>query len=116
MLREIIFYTTHDGKCPTQDFLDSLPKKVFQKIIWVLKLIQELDKVPSIYFKKLTNSDDIWECRISFSSNIYRIFCFFQNGKVIILTHGIMKKTQKTPKEEIQKAEEYKIDYLRRKK
>ena len=116
MKREIILYTTSDGKCPAKDFFDALPKKVFQKISWVLRLIVELEKIPKTYFKKIVNSDDIWECRIGFSSNTYRIFCFFENGKVIILTHGIIKKTQKLPQNEIVRAEEYKKDYLRRKK
>lgn len=113
MKREVLLYTTVDGKCPLKDFFDSLSKKVFQKIVWVLQLIKELENIPSTYFKKIVNSDDIWECRVNFSSNTYRIFCFFQNGKIIILTHGIMKKTQKLPQNEIQRAEEYKKDYLR---
>jgi len=115
MKRQIILYETQKGKCPIKDFLDHLPLKVFRKISWVLKLVSELDRIPSTYFKKLIGSDDIWECRITFSSNIYRIFCFFDNGSIIILTHGIIKKTQKIPLGEITKAEEYKKDYLRRK-
>ena len=114
MKRKIILYTTKDGKCPIREFLDSLPHKVFQKIAWVLQVVKELDKISTVYFKKIINSNDIWECRISFGSNIYRIFCFFQNGNIIILTHGIIKKTQKVPHAEIIKAEEYKKDYLRR--
>lgn len=116
MEREIYFYTTAEGKCPVQEFLDSLPKNVFQKISWVLQLVKELQKIPTIYFKKIVNSDDIWECRISFSSNIYRIFCFFHVGNAIVLTHGIIKKSQKTPQKDIAMAEAYMRDYLRRKK
>ncbi len=78
MTREIILYSTIEGKCPSKDFFDSLPKKVFQKVLWVLKLIEELEKIPQTYFKKLIGSEDIWECRIIFSSNIYRIFFFFK--------------------------------------
>jgi phage-related protein len=114
MEREIILYTTKDGKYPVKDFLDSLPNKVFKKIAWVLQLIVELDRIPSIYFKKLENTNDIWECRVSFGSNICRLLCFFRNGSVIILTNGFQKKSQKTPINEIEKAEEYKTDYLRR--
>jgi len=116
VIREIFLYTTADGKCPIQEFFDAVPEKVFQKISWVLKLITELDKIPSTYLKKIVNSDDIWECRISFGSNIYRLFCFFDNGSIIVLTHGIIKKTQKTPQIEIIRAEEYKKDFLMRKK
>ena len=114
MKREIILYSTKEGKCPVKDFLDSLPKKVFKKITWVLKLITEVDRIPSTYFKKLKGTDDIWECRIKFASDIYRLFCFFQNRKIIVLTHGIIKKTQKTPSNEIERAEKYKLDYNRR--
>lgn len=113
--RTIIFYKTSEGKCPVEEFLDSLPGKVVQKVTWVLDLIRETEKVPTIYLKKLHGSDDIWECRIQFGSNIYRLFCFFGMGRVIVLTHGIVKKSQKTPKKEIKIAETYKNDYFRRK-
>lgn len=59
-----------------QKFLDSLPSKVGQKVVWVLKLIQDLDTVPATYFKKLEGTDDIWECRVQFGSNIYRLLGF----------------------------------------
>lgn len=116
MKREIILYTTADGKCPITAFLDSLPDKVFKKITWILNLVAELENIPSVYFKKLVNTVGIYECRISFSSNIYRIFCFFYKGSMVVLTHGIMKKTQRIPQDEIRKAEEYKKDFLRRSK
>ncbi len=115
MNRKVIFYRTNDGKCPVEDFLDSLPGKVAQKVTWVLQILETYDILPAIYFKKLSNSD-IWECRIQFGSNIYRIFCFYDIGSIIILTHGIIKKSQKTPKKEIEKAEYYKKDYLLRRK
>lgn len=116
MNREIILYTTENGECPAKDFLDSLPPKVFQKVSWVLTLVSELEKVPTTYFKKLKSTDDIWECRIQFGSNTYRLFCFFANGSIVVLTHGLVKKTQKTPKSEIKRAIKYKSDYLRRQK
>lgn len=116
MIRKILFYETQDGKCPVKDFLDSLTEKVFQKIIWVLRLITEIERIPSTYLKKLKGSDDIWECRIQYGSNIYRLFCFFDDGSLIVLTHGIQKKTQKVPIAEIRKAEDYKKDYIRRSK
>ena len=75
-----------------------------------------MEILPRRYFKKLTDTDDIWEALISYGSNIYRVFFFFYRGNVVILTHGIIKKTQKTPKKEIEKAERYKKEYLRRKK
>ena len=114
MSRTITFYKTSDGKCPIQDFLDSLSGKAAQKVTWVLKLIEDLDIVPSSYFKKLTGTEEIWECRIAFGSNAYRIFCFFAGNYVVVLTHGFTKKSQKTPKTEIEKAEAYKKGFLER--
>ena len=116
MNREVILYTSESGECPVKNFLDSLPGKVLQKVTWVLNLVSELEKIPTTYFKKLKNSDDIWECRVQFGSNIYRLFCFFANGSIIVLTHGLIKKTQKTPKSEIKRAIKYKNDYIRRMK
>ena len=112
--KTLTFYKTSDGKCPIQDFLDSLSGKAAQKVTWVLKLIEDLDIVPSSYFKKLTGTEEIWECRIAFGSNAYRIFCFFAENSVVVLTHGFTKKSQKTPKTEIERAEAYRKDFLER--
>jgi len=110
------FYQTEDGKTPVMDFLDSLPGKVAQKVLWVLMVAEELDDLPATYFKKLVGTDDIWECRVRFGSNDYRILCFHTGGSLLVLTHGFMKKTQKTPVKEIKRAETYKGDYWRRHK
>lgn len=112
-MRKVIFYRTVNDKCPVEEFLDSLPGKVAQKIVWVLKLLEDLDVIPAIYFSKMSGTVNIWECRIKQGSNIYRIFAFWK-GNEIILTHGFIKKTQKTPHNEIEKAENYKKDYLNR--
>jgi phage-related protein len=111
--RTVIFYRTVDGKCPVQEFIDSLPGKVAQKIVWVLKLLEDLEIVPSSYFKKLGGTEEIWECRIQFGSNTYRIFCFFIDNSVI-LTHGFIKKSQRTPTYEIERAEAYRRDFFKR--
>jgi len=112
--KTVVFYKTADGKCPVREFLDLLPGKAAQKVTWVLNLIEDLDVVPSTYFKKLVSTEDIWECRIQLGSNAYRIFCFFDGHSVVILTHGLIKKTQKTPLAEIDRAMAYKRDYLQR--
>jgi phage-related protein len=111
--RAVIFYKTVDGKCPVQEFLDSLPGKVAQKIAWALRLLEDLERVPSFYFKKLVGTEEIWECRVQFGSNAYRIFCFFI-GNTVVLTHGFVKKTQKTSIHEIERAAAYRRDFLRR--
>jgi len=114
MTRTVKFYKTADGYCPVQEFIESLSGKVAQKVTWTLSLLEELEFLPSTYFKKLVSSDGIWEVRISLGSNIYRIFCFFAGDSVVILTHGLAKKTQKTPPGEIKRAEAYKQEYLLR--
>jgi len=111
--RTVLFYRTIDGRCAVQEFLDSLPGKVAQKIVWVLRLLEELDRVPASYFKKLAGTEDIWECRIQFGSNAYRIFCFFIDSTGM-LTHGYVKKSQRTPVHEIERAKVYRRDYLER--
>ena len=114
MGRSIVFYKTEKGQCPAVEFLDSLPSKVAHKVTWVLKLLQEMDIVPGQYFKKLTVTNEIWECRMVFGGNTYRMLGFFHGSNRLVLTHGFMKKTPKTPSEEITRAERLKADYIRR--
>jgi phage-related protein len=111
--REILFYRT-TKKCPVEEFLDSLPAKAAQKVTWVLNLVEDLEVIPSQYFCKMPGTDDIWECRAKLGSNIYRVLAFWDGNKVI-LTHGFTKKTQKTPPNEIERAENCKKDYFERK-
>ena len=115
MGRNIVFYRTETGKCPVEEFLDSLQTKEAQKVSWVLRLIQEFDKVPSQYFKKLTSSEEIWECRIQIKSKAYRIFGFFSKGDTLVLTHGYSKKSQKIDNKQVRRAENYRRDYIARK-
>jgi len=114
-MREIRFYRTELGTCPVEEFLDSLTGKQAQKVIWVLQLIEEMDLIPVQYFKKLVNTDDLWEVRVQMGNNIFRLLGFLEENKVVILNNAFQKKTQKTPKKEIQLAEARKKDYLKRK-
>ncbi|WP_026842080.1 type II toxin-antitoxin system RelE/ParE family toxin [Citrifermentans bremense] len=116
MRRQVLFYKTESGKCPLSEFLDKLPGKAAQKITWTLTLLEELEVVPQTYLKKLVNTEEIWEVRASTDADAYRIFCFFANGSVVVLTHALTKKTQKTPVAEIRTAEAYRRDYLARRK
>jgi phage-related protein len=95
MIREIIFYKTFSGKSPIEEFLDTLSSKQAQKVIWVLNLIENLEIIPRQYFKKMVNTDDIWEVRVKMGSNIFRILGFFDGSKLIVLSHAFQKKTQK---------------------
>ncbi|EKD27676.1 MAG: hypothetical protein ACD_79C00638G0002 [uncultured bacterium] len=115
-MKIIVYYKTDAGNSPVEDWLLSLQTKQFEKCIWVLRLIEELDRVPGEYFQKMENTEDIWEVRIQFGNNIFRILSFFDGQKLIILTHGFTKKTQKTPRKEIELAQQRKKDYFRRQK
>ena len=97
-MREILFYETASGQKPIEDFLDQLSSKQAQKVTWVLKLIEELDRVPSNYFKKMVNTAELWEVRAAVGSNIFRLIGFFDGPNLVVLAHAFQKKTQKTPK------------------
>jgi len=114
-MKEIYFYRTDSGVCPVENFLNSLTGKQAQKVAWVLQLIEEFETPPAKYLKKLVNTDDIWEVRIQLGNNIFRLFGFFENEQLLVLNHAFVKKTQKTPSQEIKMAETRKKDYLNRK-
>jgi len=79
-----------------------------------MQAVEELEKVPTTYLKKLVNTKGIWEIRVQVGSNIFRFLGFFNQGDFIVLTNGFQKKTQKTPKSEILLSEQRKQDYLER--
>jgi phage-related protein len=116
MDKKVNFYKTVWGNCPVEDFLNSLSSKQAQKVVWVLSLIEELKMPPAQYLKKLVNTDDIWEVRVQLGNNIFRLLGFLENEEQLILNHGFVKKTQKTPSQEIGIAESRKIDYFNQKK
>jgi len=115
-MRTVNFYHLLNGSSPVEEFLDSLTGKQAQKVLWVLQLIEELDAIPRQYFKKLVDSEGIWEVRIQFGSDIFRLLGFFDGGALLILTNGFAKKTQKTPPQEIAFAVRRKEEYLARRK
>ena len=99
MNREIIFHENH-----FIEFYQIQNDKVKEKIKYVLELIKQVEKVPEKFLKHLTNTNGLYEIRIEYQSNIYRIFCCFDKGKLVVLFNAFQKKTQKTPKKEIEKA------------
>ncbi|WP_260393286.1 type II toxin-antitoxin system RelE/ParE family toxin [Riemerella anatipestifer] len=74
-------------------------------------VIETVEKIPTEYFKHMEGTDGLYEIRVQFGNDIFRIFCFFDEGKLIVLTNGFQKKTQKTPKKEIEKALKIKKEY-----
>ena len=96
------------------DFYNSLQMKVKDKVDYVLQIVISQERIPSKFFKHL--EDGIYEIRIEFKSDIYRIFSFFDDNKMVILLHGFQKKTQKTPRKEIVQAKKLRRDYYEDKK
>ena len=86
-MRTVNFYQTERGNSPVEDFLDSLSGKQAQKVVWVLRLIEELNAVPGQYLKKLVNTEDIWEVRVQFGGNIFRLLGFF-DGSTLEFMHN----------------------------
>lgn len=108
--RTILFYEDHFER-----FFLKQRQKVRDKIIWTLDLIEQLGTVPETYLKHLEDTNGLYEIRVQQGSDIFRIFCFFDKGKLVVLMNGFQKKTQKTPKAELQKAEKLKSEYYARK-
>jgi phage-related protein len=104
--RKITFYKNY-----FQVFFDTLPQKVKDKIIWTFDLIEELHRVPETYLKHIENTHGLYEIRVQHGSDIFRIFCFFNQGNLVILANGFQKKSQKTPFREIQLALKIKREY-----
>ncbi len=105
--REIFYYKDY-----YLDFFKILKPDVQKKINWTLQLIATIDRVPKKYFDHITNSTGIFEIRVEVGTDIYRVFSFFDKGNLIILINGFQKKTQKTPKSEIELAEKLKKQYF----
>ncbi|TVQ16509.1 MAG: type II toxin-antitoxin system RelE/ParE family toxin [Bacteroidetes bacterium] len=109
--RKIIFHGDH-----FTDFYLGQPEKVQEKIEFVFKVIRTVQNVPKKFLNHLTGTDGLYEIRIEFESNIYRIFCCFDEGKLVVLFNGFQKKTQKTPRKQIDLALRLKDDYFNSKK
>jgi len=93
-------------------FFEKQNLKVKTKISWTLDVISQLERVPETYLKHLENTDGLYEVRVQSGSDIFRIFCFFDKGQLVVLANGFVKKTQKTPKREIEKATKIKEEYF----
>jgi phage-related protein len=104
--RSIIFYKDY-----FQEFFIKQRKKVRDKIIWTFDLIEELQQVPVTYLKHVEDTEGLFEIRVQQGRDIFRIFCFFDKGKLVVLANGFQKKTGKIPKAEIDKALKIKQEY-----
>lgn len=108
--RSVIFYKDYFDL-----FFVEQKQKVRDKIIWTLDLIEQLQRIPETYLKHIEGTNGLYEIRVQLSSNIFRIFCFFDEGRLVVLANGFQKKSQKTPKQEIEKALRIKEEYYHEK-
>ena len=81
----------------------------------VLDIIEQIDRIPTTYLKYIEGTNGLFEVRVQLGNNIFRIFCFFDGNKLVVLLSGFQKKTQKTPPEEIKRAERLMTDYYKEK-
>jgi len=109
-IRTVIDYKNH-----FKDFLLAQPKKVQDKIFKIIELIEYQERIPKKYLKHIKGQKGLYEARISLASNIWRVFCFFDQGRLVILLNGFQKKSQKTPKSEIEKAAKLMKEYFNEK-
>ena len=108
MIRQIIFHGEY-----FLDFYQGLDAKVKSKVQYVLELIKQVERVPVKFLAPMSGYKGLYEVRIEYQSNIYRIFCCFDEGRLVVLFNGFQKKTQKTPKEDIEKAMQLKNEYFK---
>ncbi|MBK6962655.1 MAG: type II toxin-antitoxin system RelE/ParE family toxin [Bacteroidales bacterium] len=110
-IREIIAYKNY-----FEDFLIEQPIKVQNKIFKILEAIETLERIPTNYLKLIAGTNGLYEARIQLGTDIWRVFCFFDSGKLVILLNGFQKKTQKTPGQEILKASKLMKQYYESKR
>ena len=93
------------------DFYEKQSEEVQKKVEWTLNLLQAIERIPKKYFDHMTGTNGLYEVRVELGGNIFRIFAFFDQGNLVVLGNGFQKKTQKTPKKEIEKALKIKEEY-----
>ena len=104
--RNVVHYKSYFG-----GFFKKQSIQIQSKITWTIDVIEDLQYVPQIYLKHITNTRGLYEIRVLVGNDIIRIFCFFETGKLVILINGFQKKSQKTPKREIEFALKLKAEY-----
>ncbi|MCR4880879.1 MAG: type II toxin-antitoxin system RelE/ParE family toxin [bacterium] len=108
--RKITFYNDH-----FVTFYTAQKENVRRKINQVLKLVETQEKIPQKFFRSIETVENLFEVRVEMESNIYRIFCCFDKGNLVVLFNGFQKKSQKTPPDQIARAERLKNEYFKEK-
>lgn len=111
MSRKIIFFENH-----FIEFYKDQDDKLKAKIQYVLELIKQIERVPEKFLKHLSGTDGLYEIRVEYQSNMIRIFCCFDGGKLVVLLNGFRKDTQRTPKNELDRALKLMSKYFQQKK
>jgi len=106
-VRQIIYYKHYFS-----DFFEEQTEKVKDKIDHVLFVVTVAERIPVKFFKHIEGTEGLYEIRVEFNGNIYRIFCCLDHGKLVVLFNGFQKKSQKTPSTEIDKALKIKNEYF----
>lgn len=110
-VREVVTYKEY-----FDEFFNAQPQKVRDKIIKILDIIEQVERIPTTYLKYIEGTNGLFEVRVQLGSNIFRIFCFFDGNKFVILLTGFQKKTQKTPPNEIGRAVRLMNEYYEEKR
>jgi phage-related protein len=105
-VRTVIFYREYYW-----EFYYRQTEKIRRKINKTLELVEQLPRIPENYFKHMEGTDGLYEIRVQHGSNAFRIFCCFDEGRLVVLLNGFQKKSQKTPRQEIEKALQIKKEY-----
>ncbi len=105
-VREVILFKRY-----FDEFFDMQTPKVQEKLYWSIKILRTYELIPRNHLKALAGTDGLMEMRTQFGGNIYRVFCFFDEGKIVVLMNGFQKKTEKTPQNEIDRALRIREEY-----
>jgi phage-related protein len=105
-IRTVVFYKEY-----FREFFIHQKENVQRKIIRAIEIVETLDRIPKVYLKHIEGTNGLYEIRVKQGGDIYRVFCFFDEGRLVILANGFQKKSQKTPANEIQRALRIKKEY-----
>ena len=109
-VRQLVVFEDH-----FKEFRKTLDKEALMKLYQVMTLIMKVEVVPIRFLKAIRGRKGLYEIRSEFEGDIYRVFCCFDEGNLVILFNGFQKKTQKTPIEQLDKAEALMKKYFEQK-
>lgn len=113
-MREIVFYATDFGDKPVEMFLNELEPAARAKVVRSLEILRTTPVVSSKFWQKMSGSSNIWEVRAEYAGNIYRVLAAMAKGNRVILLHGFQKKSQKTPRQDMEIAQQRQKRYFQR--